>query len=330
VQTATIDLDCVVLAHGAHGTREQGMCAMELASYLAGEPHSDHPQCVSPVLGEFLRNWNDSVDDDFRQKLKPFIPRVLNTANDGKDEIRAWVATDWLVRVCAPAWLDLAKLTQHAIALRTAEQISDRASALRVQPVIDDAHSASADAWAAAWDAAWAAARTGMPGLLPGMLPGLLPGLLPWMLPGLLPGLLPWMLPGLLPWMLPGLLPGLMPGLMPGMLPWTDAWAALGCCCLGCCLGCCQGCCCLGCCQGLQPTVHSWDAIFTAHRPQSRITRSHDYRRGNPMKYMIFCAGSMPFVVAFVWMKVRERREQLKQNSAMLRHLKQVCPEEFA
>ena len=163
MHTEVIRPDEIVLTLGAHDSRADGMCAMEFAAYLAGEPHSDHPQCVSPVLGAFLRNWNDSVDDAFRQKLKPFIPRVIGTAADGKDEVRAWMATDWLVRVCAPAWLDLAKLTQHAMALRTAEQIRDTASAKRVQPALDDARSASAAAWDAAWDAAgaaaWAAAR---------------------------------------------------------------------------------------------------------------------------------------------------------------------------
>ena len=31
------------LAHGPHATPEDGRCAMEWVSYLAGEPHSDQP-----------------------------------------------------------------------------------------------------------------------------------------------------------------------------------------------------------------------------------------------------------------------------------------------
>ncbi|HUE25944.1 MAG TPA: hypothetical protein VMP89_04150 [Solirubrobacteraceae bacterium] len=38
------------LAYGTHATPDDGRCAMEWVSYLAGEPHSDHPACVSPVL----------------------------------------------------------------------------------------------------------------------------------------------------------------------------------------------------------------------------------------------------------------------------------------
>ena len=37
------------LEKGAH-KRGSGMCAMEAAAYIAGEPHSDHPVCVSPVI----------------------------------------------------------------------------------------------------------------------------------------------------------------------------------------------------------------------------------------------------------------------------------------
>ena len=38
------------LSYGTHSTPDEGRCAMEWVSYLAGEPHSDDPACVSPVL----------------------------------------------------------------------------------------------------------------------------------------------------------------------------------------------------------------------------------------------------------------------------------------
>ena len=55
------------------------MCVMELSAFLAGEPHSDAPVCVSPVIRAFLVSWNDSLDDDGRQMLKPYAARVLGT-----------------------------------------------------------------------------------------------------------------------------------------------------------------------------------------------------------------------------------------------------------
>lgn len=30
-----------------------GMCAMEAAAWIAGEPHSDDPKCVCPIIAAF-------------------------------------------------------------------------------------------------------------------------------------------------------------------------------------------------------------------------------------------------------------------------------------
>lgn len=51
--TRTLDLDTVTLAHGKHGSPEGGLCLLEAVAYVAGEPHSDHPACVSPVIAAF-------------------------------------------------------------------------------------------------------------------------------------------------------------------------------------------------------------------------------------------------------------------------------------
>ena len=48
------------LSSGAHQRVEDGRCAMEWVSYLAGEPHSDQPVCVSPMLRAFCISLNDS------------------------------------------------------------------------------------------------------------------------------------------------------------------------------------------------------------------------------------------------------------------------------
>jgi hypothetical protein len=42
---------------------------MELASMLAGEPFTDRPASVCPVIAAFLRAYNDLVDDRRRQDL---------------------------------------------------------------------------------------------------------------------------------------------------------------------------------------------------------------------------------------------------------------------
>jgi hypothetical protein len=103
VQERLAKLESVTLKQGGHTTRRGGMCAMEAIAWLADEEHSDAPDCVSPVIATFLRRWNDDLDDAGRQMLKPLLPRVIGTAGDGKDELRGWMAADWLVRSHTPA-----------------------------------------------------------------------------------------------------------------------------------------------------------------------------------------------------------------------------------
>ena len=71
------------LGYGTHATPEDGRCAMEWVSYLAGEPHSDHPACVSPVLRAFCMTLNDSLEDTPRQRLRPYLARTIGTSDDG-------------------------------------------------------------------------------------------------------------------------------------------------------------------------------------------------------------------------------------------------------
>ena len=157
------DVCAIPLSAGQHESPDAGMCVMEMASYLAREPWSDHPQCVSPVIAAFCRSWNDALDDETRQRLKPYAFRVIGTrTTDAAEEARAWMATDWLCRVQAPAWLRLAGLTDEARALESLARISDAVTARAAQPALDAARNRAAAAWAAAWDAArdaaWAAA----------------------------------------------------------------------------------------------------------------------------------------------------------------------------
>ena len=160
-------LEPLVLESGSHAPPINGLvhaCVMEAVAYVAGEPWSDHPECVSPVLGAFLRSWNDSLDDDARQMLKPLIPRLVGTkASKAVEEKRAWMATDWLARECAPAFLRLAGLTEHAEALEGLSALTTAKQAEKVRPTLaaagDAAWDAARAARAAAWAAAWAAAR---------------------------------------------------------------------------------------------------------------------------------------------------------------------------
>ena len=167
----TLDLTTLTLTLGGHDSDSGEMCLLEAAAYQAGEPWSDRPQCVSLVLAAYGRSLNDALPDDTRQRLIPFIPRLLNTAGDGLDERRAYLALDWLSRINLPAWLRLVPaLTAQADLLAAGPEVVDlstaAASSALVRQAASQANAAQAAVWAttpataedATWDATWDAA----------------------------------------------------------------------------------------------------------------------------------------------------------------------------
>ena len=113
------------LAYGTHATPEDGRCAMEWVSYFAGEAHSDDPRCVSPVLRAYCTTLNDTLDDAPRQLLRPYLVRTIGTSDDGLDEMRSWMAMDWLIRTYVPTWLTVAELEGTAERLAAVPAVSD-------------------------------------------------------------------------------------------------------------------------------------------------------------------------------------------------------------
>ena len=188
--THHIELDSIRLETGHHAEEGRG-CVMDWTARFAGLPVTDHPPCTSPVLTAFAIALNDGVDDEFRQRLVPFIPRLVGTSGDAEaDERRAWMATDWLVRRFSATWLRRFGMAEDADALEDLPALTSAELAAQAQPVINEARrkayaardaarvatsaatrdaapdatsaATSAAAWAAAWaaarDAAWAAA----------------------------------------------------------------------------------------------------------------------------------------------------------------------------
>ncbi|MEA2211706.1 MAG: hypothetical protein QOF83_1654 [Solirubrobacteraceae bacterium] len=148
------------LAYGTHATPEEGRCAMEWVSHLAGEPHSDQPQCVSPVLRAVCIALNDGLEAEPRQALRPYLGRTIGTAGDGLDPARAWMALDWLVREYAPTWLDTAGLPVTAAELRSMATVLDERSLAVALPRLEGARGqARAARGAGQWSAARSVAR---------------------------------------------------------------------------------------------------------------------------------------------------------------------------
>jgi len=122
------------LLKGTHTSIEDGGCVMEMVSYLANEPWSDHPKCACPVLTEFAIRINDRFNDEHRQLLKPFIPMLVNTKSTDAVEIARKRVFRWRhATVIYPEILDTLKLTELATQLRGyGNNLDDMATAAKV------------------------------------------------------------------------------------------------------------------------------------------------------------------------------------------------------
>ena len=95
----------VRLGKGKHSSPEHGVCVMELASMLAGEPFTDHPRSASRSIAAFLRGYNDMLDDERRQDLYEYAAKVIGSS--GSEEVErarrerlvAWGDEMWNRRV---------------------------------------------------------------------------------------------------------------------------------------------------------------------------------------------------------------------------------------
>ena len=63
---------------------------------LAGEPFTDRPTCVCPVIAEFLRTYNDEINDRQRRDLFPYASRAVGTRTRASTErLRANMILRW-------------------------------------------------------------------------------------------------------------------------------------------------------------------------------------------------------------------------------------------
>ena len=159
-----IDLEAITLGASSHRPADtigdRNACVMEAVAWVAGEPWSDHPACASPVIGAFLRSWNDSLDDTDRQQLRRWVlPLVGTAASPEIEDRRAWMCCDWLIRTFTPAWLRKAGLVDDAAALEALPELTTTELVDAALPVIRRTRESASAAGDAAGAAAWAAAR---------------------------------------------------------------------------------------------------------------------------------------------------------------------------
>lgn len=95
----------VKLSKGKHSSPESGACVMELASMLAGEPFSDHPASVCPVIGSFMRAYNDAIDEHRRQDLYSYAAKVVGSrASAAVEQSRAERIGEWAAEIRPRRW----------------------------------------------------------------------------------------------------------------------------------------------------------------------------------------------------------------------------------
>ncbi len=91
-----VSYQTIKLSKGKHTGPEDGACVMELASMLAGEPFTDHPASVCPVIGSFLRSYNDTIDSDRREALYEYASKVVGSRGCVKtQQARAARLAEW-------------------------------------------------------------------------------------------------------------------------------------------------------------------------------------------------------------------------------------------
>jgi hypothetical protein len=116
--------------------------ASEIASWLAGESHSDYPECVSVVVATLIREWNNALADSDRTRLLlPLLPAILHTrASDALEWVRGMQAADWVVRSFLPTWLESAVLMDEAGLLQTLPELREAADITLAQSTLDDVY----------------------------------------------------------------------------------------------------------------------------------------------------------------------------------------------
>jgi hypothetical protein len=146
------DLDDIVLETLPHSRRGLRLTFLELVSWFAHEPHNDAPTTVSPVLATYARWFASALDDVRRQELKGRARAMIGTGHapppthgarraplSAADAERAWLTTDWLIRVQAATWLRLAGLVEAAGRLESIGPTSNHLDLVRAVDVLGSA-----------------------------------------------------------------------------------------------------------------------------------------------------------------------------------------------
>jgi hypothetical protein len=146
-----VDMSRVFLAPGGHKPPEHwdhvpNCCAMELCSYLGGEPWTETPSRVAPFFVGMVRVLNDSMEPQPRQLLKPLCWPMVGTNDDPEagwltDMARCYWIAERMLSLWLPDYFNLHHSEDLAVRLlamptirspREAHICTEKLRALRV------------------------------------------------------------------------------------------------------------------------------------------------------------------------------------------------------
>lgn len=106
-----------------HNSREEGMCAMEFVSFLAGEKHTDMPRCADLAISILTIGINDDIetDRDRTRILGPHLENIVGTRSEGSYERTMVMTWNWFLDTYS--WL-----------LEEANQVDGKLDKLRALP----------------------------------------------------------------------------------------------------------------------------------------------------------------------------------------------------
>ena len=152
------------LSSGSHESPKDGMCVMEMVSFLEGEEWSDRPTCTSPVIASFCRIINDRMPQEYRDRLQKRVLRLVDTVDPNLDQQRAEFLAWQAIKVYAPIALSACGFDNRARELRDFDENLGLTAASAFTAASVSASDVSAyaaahsDAYAAAHSDAYAAA----------------------------------------------------------------------------------------------------------------------------------------------------------------------------
>lgn len=106
------------LRKGSSRDPRAGACTMDAVSWFAYGHLGDRPECASPALTRYVIVGQDAMPHDVRQRLKPFIFRLIGSRDPDVESARVRILVLAAVRRFAPMALEALECRSEAEILR--------------------------------------------------------------------------------------------------------------------------------------------------------------------------------------------------------------------